>query len=314
MKCKYVEQNNKERKCNDYFMHEGYTQMCRLPEWRRKKGVCPYDKTIVSKSLRTKKTMTSIKDKKQTTLSLTLLFLLIPLVSAWEWCEKPGYQYCIEQKGIYGKENLTSKIAINLYDYSGESYDSFLWRGFAIKTFYADVYYEGQELYYSPNLSKWEEACPNETNTCKGERIFAKENPARLILGMENQEYEECPLFISVQCDKTGEWCVWSGMGWLKDSEYDCAHIRVTECFFDDDCQENEICDKTNTRNWRNWTCKEAPENTTRTTRTEQANRRTISAGGYSPEYTQKDFVPNFIETIINFIKGIGKIFGGGKR
>lgn len=68
MKCKFVEINNKEGKCNDYFMHKGYTQMCRLPEWKRKKGVCPYDKTIVSKSLRSHQIKRKIKDKKQKTM------------------------------------------------------------------------------------------------------------------------------------------------------------------------------------------------------------------------------------------------------
>jgi len=294
-------------------MHKGYTQMCRLPEWKRKKGVCPYDKTIVSKSLRTKKTTTSIKDKKQRTLLMIIFLLLIPFASAWEWCDVPDYQYCVEQKGTYGKENLTSKIAINLYDYSGESYDSFLWRGFAIKNFYADVYYEGQELYYSPNLSSWELACPNETISCGGTRIFPKTNPTTITFGELGDEYDECPLFISVQCDSKGEYCVWSGVGWLKDEVYDCVHIRVAECFYDDDCQENEICDKTNIKNWRTWNCKEAPENSTRNIRTEQANRRTISAGGYSPQYDQKDAKNALIDIIVKFFQGIGKLFGGGK-
>jgi hypothetical protein len=68
MKCKFVEQNNQEHKCNDYFMHNGSTQMCRLPEWRRKKGVCPYDKNIVSKSLKSNTTRKKIISKEQKTM------------------------------------------------------------------------------------------------------------------------------------------------------------------------------------------------------------------------------------------------------
>ena len=46
--CKYAEQNRKEGKCNDYFISEskGGVCMCRLTEWKKKQGVCPYDKTI----------------------------------------------------------------------------------------------------------------------------------------------------------------------------------------------------------------------------------------------------------------------------
>ena len=50
--CKYAERNQKEKKCGDYFIRhsKGGTIMCRLTEWKRKKGVCPYDPTIFSKA------------------------------------------------------------------------------------------------------------------------------------------------------------------------------------------------------------------------------------------------------------------------
>ena len=64
-KCKYVEENQKERKCSDYFMFGDGRIMCRLTEWKKKKGVCPYDKTIYSPQIKLKK---AIKDKKQRTL------------------------------------------------------------------------------------------------------------------------------------------------------------------------------------------------------------------------------------------------------
>jgi hypothetical protein len=40
----------KERKCSDYFIFysRGNRHYCRLSEWKSKKGVCPYDKAIVS--------------------------------------------------------------------------------------------------------------------------------------------------------------------------------------------------------------------------------------------------------------------------
>ena len=49
--CKYVERNREEGKCIDYFIsHSGDKDRvcCRLTEWKQKKGVCPYDKTIFS--------------------------------------------------------------------------------------------------------------------------------------------------------------------------------------------------------------------------------------------------------------------------
>jgi hypothetical protein len=69
MKCKYVEQNNKEHKCSDYFMHHGHEIRCRLPEWKRKKGICPYNKNIVSKSLKTNTTRKKINSKEQKTIT-----------------------------------------------------------------------------------------------------------------------------------------------------------------------------------------------------------------------------------------------------
>ena len=72
--CKYAERNEKERKCSNYFWSirdgkfikyndnpqmilgekiQGYHKskvmvMCRLSEWKKKKGVCPYDSSIQS--------------------------------------------------------------------------------------------------------------------------------------------------------------------------------------------------------------------------------------------------------------------------
>jgi len=73
MKCKYADLNSKERKCNDYYIHRRskYTikeqilnelgdsigldvYMCRFPEWKKKKKVCPYNPNIKSCSKRTK--------------------------------------------------------------------------------------------------------------------------------------------------------------------------------------------------------------------------------------------------------------------
>jgi hypothetical protein len=68
MKCKYVEKNRRERKCGDYYYSHAKNKegvYCRLVEWKRKKKVCPYDKTIFSKP---KKIIKQIKDKRQTTL------------------------------------------------------------------------------------------------------------------------------------------------------------------------------------------------------------------------------------------------------
>lgn len=58
--CKYVERNQKERRCSDYYYshsekHSGV--FCRLTEWKKKKGTCPYDKTIYSTQKKIKKAL-----------------------------------------------------------------------------------------------------------------------------------------------------------------------------------------------------------------------------------------------------------------
>lgn len=52
MYCKHVQENQKQNKCHDYYMshnehHPGIH--CRLKEWKRKRGICPYDKSILSR-------------------------------------------------------------------------------------------------------------------------------------------------------------------------------------------------------------------------------------------------------------------------
>lgn len=68
MRCKYYEQNKKECKCSDYYWsHSKSTSIvrCRLFEWKNKKGICPYDKTIYAPR---KKIAKDIKNKTQLTL------------------------------------------------------------------------------------------------------------------------------------------------------------------------------------------------------------------------------------------------------
>lgn len=67
MECKHYEQNQKERKCSDYYYSHGNKKgcYCRLKEWKQKRGVCPYDKTIFSI---TKKIKRDLKNKTQTTI------------------------------------------------------------------------------------------------------------------------------------------------------------------------------------------------------------------------------------------------------
>jgi hypothetical protein len=50
--CKHQEENMEKKKCSDYFIFWSKNpcrHYCRLTEWKTKKGVCPYDKNIVSK-------------------------------------------------------------------------------------------------------------------------------------------------------------------------------------------------------------------------------------------------------------------------
>jgi hypothetical protein len=64
MKCKYVELNQKERKCINYYWRHSTVEgcFCRLPEWKRKTGRCPYDPRIHSTNEIVKKIT---KDKRQ---------------------------------------------------------------------------------------------------------------------------------------------------------------------------------------------------------------------------------------------------------
>lgn len=64
MKCKHYEENIQKCKCFDYYYSHGTKKrgcFCRLKEWKQKKGICPYDKNIFSKTLQ-------IKNKNQRTL------------------------------------------------------------------------------------------------------------------------------------------------------------------------------------------------------------------------------------------------------
>ncbi len=72
--CKYQKENIKECKCSNYYI--SYSEKndgkmyCRLSEWKKKKGVCPYDKSIIAP--RRNKVIQEIKDKTQKTLSHNL--------------------------------------------------------------------------------------------------------------------------------------------------------------------------------------------------------------------------------------------------
>ena len=62
MKCKFT-----DRECSDRYHSHGKKNgiYCRLVEWKRKLGVCPYDKNVHST---TKSIRKSIKSKQQKTL------------------------------------------------------------------------------------------------------------------------------------------------------------------------------------------------------------------------------------------------------
>lgn len=63
MRCKHIMQNQKEGKCSDYyFSSKANCFMCRLPLWKVKKKICPYDSTIFSTPRKIRK---EIKDGKQ---------------------------------------------------------------------------------------------------------------------------------------------------------------------------------------------------------------------------------------------------------
>ena len=69
MKCKYILRNQIEKKCSDDYESHGthkHGTYCRLKEWKQKKGVCPYDKSIFSIPKKIKK---DYKSKIQKTLT-----------------------------------------------------------------------------------------------------------------------------------------------------------------------------------------------------------------------------------------------------
>lgn len=70
MRCKHFAQNQKEGKCKDYYWSHasatGTVVKCRLKEWCKKRGICPYDDNIFSLPKTVKK---DIKDRKQILLS-----------------------------------------------------------------------------------------------------------------------------------------------------------------------------------------------------------------------------------------------------
>lgn len=66
MRCKHYSINQKEGKCKDYYYSsKANCMMCRLLEWKDKKGICPYDSSIFSTPGKIRK---EIKDGKQKTL------------------------------------------------------------------------------------------------------------------------------------------------------------------------------------------------------------------------------------------------------
>lgn len=66
MRCKHFMINQKENKCHDYYYSsKANCMMCRLPEWKEKIKVCPYDSSIFSNPPKIKK---AIKEGKQKTL------------------------------------------------------------------------------------------------------------------------------------------------------------------------------------------------------------------------------------------------------
>lgn len=68
VRCKHVMINQKEGKCSDYYYSStANCMMCRLPQWKEKKKICPYDPTIFSNHPKVTK---SIKDGKQKTLNI----------------------------------------------------------------------------------------------------------------------------------------------------------------------------------------------------------------------------------------------------
>jgi hypothetical protein len=251
-----------------------------------------------------------------------ILALILPSANAYNWCNKEGYQYCVEQTENIKGINITSRIAINLYDDTGDTYDRFVFSGFAIKGFYADIYYEGEQLYYVTNLTNWKEACNNETEEwtdppCVG-TILQTGQSTTIKLGSLHEEYIGCPLFISLKCDNTAEWCAWAGMGYIKPQNNTCPHIRITECYYDEDCLPKQYCNKTNRNNWKTWTCSQIPENITQENRTTRNNSRgyTIAkpkAYGYSPQYSPEDLPKSFFDTIVKIIRAIGNFFSGGR-
>lgn len=232
--------------------------------------------------------------------------------STYNFCNESGYNYCI----INNYNNLSTKIIMNLIDEKGDNYQEFAYNGYAIKGFYAIINYDGDRLFYNPKLTNWDDECPNNNLPfCEG--IIIENNEKKeifLTLANIGEEYIDCPSFTTIKCDE--KYCSWASIGYLKENNNDCAHIRVVECKEDNDCLEKQICNKNNLYNWRTWKCtnKSIEEKPIVDEPTNKDDYSTYdepsSRSGYIPTYDASDASPVIFDVIIKIIHSIGSIFG----
>ena len=235
---------------------------------------------------------------------ILILLLVLPLASAWQWCNQTGYESCVEHTEIKEGANITSRLALNLYDLNGNSYDVFSFSGFAVRGFYADVFYTGEELYYATNLSNISNSCDG-NSYCAGTLLNQTNQSATYLMADLHEEYVGCPLFISLLCNYSVDWCAWAAMGYQKPSNNTCPHIRVTECYNDIDCGVGRSCNKSDAQNWKNWHC-QLNSSWVPITPPSPPNHNLPSGGGnylnqhnsYSPTYVKSDLKPIVIDAM----------------
>jgi hypothetical protein len=198
--------------------------------------------------------------KKYIIFGLSVL-LFVYKIYAWEDCQMPGYSDCIMQNSSYDvvDENGTiitgyafAKLAVTIYDDRGILYKTFNPSSWALGGVYADIYYEGNELWYLHNMSNWSSAC--DEYGCQGMLLDSSGVYQIAALG---DEYVWCPTFIAADYEADGGYA-WAGLGYPKPIGNTCCHVRVARCIDDSNCQNNYHCHKdwwNKSNNWREWSC-----------------------------------------------------------
>jgi hypothetical protein len=173
------------------------------------------------------------------------------LVSAGD-CSKSGYEYCYQKTNNDWPPSYShAQVYFSLSD---EGSDTSRWKqGYAVGSLFAKVGYEGDKLYFAEGLTDWNKLNCNENGCSSSSGTIKKINSGTVILANQGQTYSSCPAFVAHDYDEDdGYWSwVYAGYGWVGSN---CLNIKIVECYDNDDCIGNQICDESGS--WSSWNCK----------------------------------------------------------